>query len=203
MGGMAALTPMVVLVASHILPDGAISHEKLAGKSLTNVFERCAERLSCSWQYRHLLFAIATLIVVLFTGYHFGTFDQAIHIPFLKKFADPTLFPGDAFFDMRFQHRSCFWFLWLPLYRLGVLEIAIFVVHVMVTYLTFWAIWALSDTLYHDPGASLLGTVVFVIPHIGFGGFPVLEFSLLNRTFVLPFLLWTMVLYLRRHYVLL
>ncbi len=145
----------------------------------------------------HLLFALATLTTLLSVGYHFGTFDQAIHIPFLRKFADPSLYPDDAFFEMRFQHYSYFWFLWLPFERWGVLEETLFVVHLLVTYFTFWMLWWLSLTLFDDPLTAALTVVVFAMPHLGFGAFPVLEFSLLNRTFVLPFILAAIALYLR------
>ncbi len=161
--------------------------------SLADRFHRSALR-------RHLLFLAAALFTIAVVGYHFGTFDQSIHIPFLKKYADSSLFPGDAFLELRHQHYSFFWFLFLPFYRLGVLEVAMFAVHFFITYLTYWALWALSETLFHNPLSSLLGLAAFVIPHLGFAGFPVFEFSLLNRTFVLPFLLWAIGLFLRRRY---
>src|SRR5919109_1118140 len=93
-----------------------------------------AERLAASAARRHLFFLAATLFTVVFVGYHFGTFDQTIHIPFLKKYVDPTLYPNDPFFELRFQHYSYFWFLIRPFYRLGVLEEALFVCHLAATY---------------------------------------------------------------------
>ena len=161
-----------------------------------------ADRFHCSTVQRHLLFLAAALVTITVVGYHFGTFDQAVHIPFLKKYADPSLFPGDAFFETRHQHYSFFWLLFLPFYKLGVLEAGLFIVHVFITYFTYWALWTLSDTLFQNSLAALLGVLAFVIPHLGFAGFPVFEFSLLNRTFVLPFLLWAMILFLRRRYLL-
>ncbi len=160
-----------------------------------------SDRFAKSRFQRHLLFLAATVVAIAFMGYYFGTFDQIIHIPFLKKDVYPALYPGDPFFELRGQHYSYFWFLFWPFYRLGVLEVAMFVAHVLATYATFWALWRLSDTLFQNPLTNLLTVVVFALPHIGFAGFPVFEFSLLNRTFVLPFLLWAIVLFLRRRYV--
>ena len=159
-----------------------------------------ADRLAVRPGRRHLFLLAATIATILFTGYHFGTFDQTIHIPFLKKFANPALFPNDPFLDLRFQHYSYFWFLFVPFYRLGVLEVTLFAVHVLVVYGTFWALWGLSEALFHSSLASLLTVLGFMFPHIGFAGFPVIEFSLLNRTFVLPFLLLAIILFLRRRY---
>lgn len=160
-----------------------------------------ANRLSRSARWRHTLFALASFAAILLIGYHFGTFDQVVHLPFLKKFADPGLYPAnEEFFKLRFQHYSYFWFLFLPFYQWGVLEPTLFVAHYAATYLTFWAIWNLSDTLFHDPLANLLVVLALIVPHVGFSGFPIFEFSLLNRTVTLPFLIIALTLYLKKRY---
>jgi len=166
------------------------------------VLNSIAQRLNSSPWMRQLLFLASALLSIFFIGYHFGTFDQAIHIPFLKATVDPTLFPGDQFFSMRATHYSYFWYFFQPFYRLGILEIVMFLVHVMATHLTFWAVWKLAMTLFEDPLAALIAVFAFIFPHIGFAGFPIIEFSLLNRTFVLPFLLFALDLFLHRRYIL-
>ncbi len=162
------------------------------------------ERISLQcWEssfYRFILFSVATIFAINFLGYHFGTFDQSIHIPFLKKFADPTLYPNDHFLDLRFTHYSYFWFLFVPFYRLGILEITMFITYVCIIYLTFLAVWNISKTLFNNPLVSFLSVIVFMLPHIGFGLTPLIEFSLLNRTFVLPFLLFSINEYLNKRY---
>lgn len=167
--------------------------------NIQRALESFAESVTHSVLSRHLLFAGLTLFTVFFAGYHFGTFDQTIHIPFLQKFADPTLYPNDGFLELRTQHYSFFWFFLLPFYRMGVLEITMFIAHIGATYLTLWAFWAFGQTLFHDPLTSLVSVMVFAMPHLTFSAFPTLEFSLLNRTFVLPLLLWCLILYLRGH----
>ncbi len=159
-----------------------------------------ADELARSTWRRHLLFAAATCVTILLLGYHIGTFDQIVHLPSLRKYADPSLYPGDPFLELRVYHYSYFWLLFLPLLRLGMLEVAMFAVHVAATYLTFWALWVLSDTLFRDPLASFIGVLAFIFPHVSFAGFTTFEWSLLNRTFVLPFLLWAFILFLRRRY---
>lgn len=147
--------------------------------------------------YKHLLFLLATIITVLTLGYYFGTFDQVSHIPFLKKNIDPSLYVGDDYFDLRFTHYSFFWYFFIPFYKLKILEITLFVFHLFSTYLTFWLIYLFSNYLFKKPLVSLLSVVVFLTPHLGFAGFPIFEFSFLNRTFVLPFILLAMLCYLR------
>ena len=147
---------------------------------------------------RYTLFLAAALAAIWISGYHFGTFDQVIHIPFLKKFADPGLFPADAFLDLRNEHYSYFWLMFLPAYRAGMLEAVLFLVHILSTFLLFAVFWELSSVLFQNPLASLLSVSMLVFPHLGMPGFQIIEFSLLNRTFVLPFLLGAMVLYLKK-----
>ena len=161
----------------------------------------------------HLFLFVVSLLAIFVIGYHVGTFDQAIHIPFLKKYVDTSLFPNDPFFDLRTLHFSYFWFFFQPLYRLDLqlhplvpqpylLWWGMFTAHVLATYLTFWAVWKLADLLFKNPLTNVLAVVAFIVPHLGFAGFPVIEFSLLNRTFVLPFLLWAIFFFLRRRYLL-
>lgn len=161
-----------------------------------------AQLIARSARWRHALFAVLTVVTVAVVGYHYGTFDQSIHIPFLKKYVDPTLFPNDLFFEMRHQHYSYFWFLFQPVYQAGgetALILTLFVSHLAVTYLTFWVYWLLVEMLLPTPLARLFGLVGLAIPHLGFAAFPIIEFSLLNRTFALPFMLLALVVHLRGH----
>ena len=159
-----------------------------------------ASRLERSTLERCLFIAALTLFTVSFVGYHIGTFDQAVHFPFLKKFVDDSLYPNDPFLDLRLTKYTFFWFPFEWLYQLGILEVSMFLVHLAATYATFWMLWNLSATLFQRSTSSLLTVLIFAFPHLTFGGWPILEFSLLNRTFVLPFLLLAINLFLRQRY---
>lgn len=151
-----------------------------------------ATKLQHSAPSRHLLYLASTFITILLIGYNFGTFDEAMHIPFLKSTADPSLYPGDAMIELHSIYYSYFWYFFVPILQSGFLEPALFVVHLASIYLTFWGIWSLSETLFHNPLASLFSVAGFIIPHFGFSGFPVFEFAPLSRTFVLPFLIFAL-----------
>ena len=131
---------------------------------------RLAAAIAASPARQHLLFLAATVVTVLFVGYHFGTFDQTIHIPFLKKYVDPSLYPGDPFLELRLQHYSYFWFLFRPFYRAGVLEITLFIAHCAATYGTFWAVYGLSRTLFRNDLAALGRTLNDPLPAPGMIG---------------------------------
>ena len=149
-----------------------------------------ANKLQHSALWRHLFFLLSTIFTILLIGYNFGTFDEAMHIPFLKATADPSLYPGDAMIALHRIYYSYFWYFFIPALRAGILEPVLFAVHFISIYLTFWAFWNLSQTLFHNAITSLLILVGFIVPHFGFSGFPVFEFAPVSRTFVLPFLLF-------------
>lgn len=146
---------------------------------------------------RHLIFLGLAILSTLINGYHFGTFDQVFHITFLRKFINPNLYPNDPFLNLRYYHFSYFWFPFISLFKAGILEISMFVIHILTVYGTFWMFWALSDLLFSSNGANFLLLLALIFPHLGLPGFQIIEFSLLNRTFVLPFLLGSIWLYLK------
>ena len=151
-----------------------------------------AQTLQNSPRARHLLFLGATLATVLLIGYNFGTFDEAMHVPFLKAAAYPEMYDGDSMISLHSIYYSYFWHFFVPILQAGWLEPALFVLHLTTIYLSFWAFWELSQTLFKDSLASLLAVLGFIVPHFGFSGFPVFEFAPLSRTFVFPFLLFAM-----------
>ncbi len=161
------------------------------------MLETVALKISRSRPIKHLFFFVLTLFSVLTMSYHFGTFDQSIHIPFLKALSDPSLYPGDPFVALRSSHYSYFWYMFIPFYQWGILEEALFAAHLLATYFTYWMLYELGVTLFENPLSAMFGTLAFLFPHVSFSGFPLIEFSLLNRTFVMPFLLLAINLYLR------
>jgi hypothetical protein len=156
------------------------------------------DRLNRSLRLRLLLFFVVSIVALLCSGYVWGTHDQAIHIPFLKSFADPTLYPGDDFIMARDVHFSYFWLAFIPFYRAGILEPVMFAVHFLTLFFTFWSFWELSQLLFKNTLAALITTAAVTFPHLAFPGFLIFEVQLLNRSFVLPIAIFCIVLYLKK-----
>jgi hypothetical protein len=159
-----------------------------------------AERLAGTLPWPHLLFAVATVFTIRLTGYDFGTFDQTLLVPILKHSVDPALYAADPFTALMAIHVSFFWDLFVPAYRLGLLEPAVFAAFVGITYLFFWSVWSLAQALFNNRLASAVSVAALAVPHFGLVGFTQLTFSLVNWNAVLPFTLWALALYLRRRY---
>lgn len=164
------------------------------------IMNRLADLVYSQRINKYLLFLFCTIIAILISGYHFGVFDQNFHITYLKKIADPSLYPSDPLLEIRNVHFSFFWFPFVYLYRLGILEPALFAIHFIITFFTFWMLWILTNQLFGNPITNVLVTISFVFIHMGMPGFQVFEFCLLNRTFAFPFLLFAIILYLRNRY---
>ncbi len=169
---------------------------------IKSYFVNFANKINQSFFHRQLFFLICTLISVVVSGYHYGTFDQAAHIPFVKHFADQSLYPSDPFLKLSSVHYSFFWQFFVPFEKLGILELSMFIVHLISTYLTLSMIWRLSMTIFKKPLTAIFAVLLFMLPHLGFGGLSILEFSLLNRTFVLPILLLAIDQYLNKKIIL-
>lgn len=156
------------------------------------MLENIANQLGNSSFKRHLLFLAATVATILFIGYQFGTFDEAMHIPFLKEMAKPALYPGDRMLDLRHIYFSYFWFWFISFENNGWLEPVLFLVHFLTIYFSYWGVWELSSTLFDKPLSSLFCVIAVIVPHFSFVGFPIFEFAVLSRTFVFPFLLFAL-----------
>jgi len=161
-----------------------------------------SEKLEKSFFLKSVFFSIATIITISFLGYYFGTFDQTSHIPFLKKTVDPSLYPNDHYFTLRKSHYSFFWLFFQPFYKLNILEITLFILHILVIYLSYFLIYKLAKTIFNNHLTAFISIFAFIFPHITFAGFTIFEFSLLNRTFVFPFLLLSFNFYLKKKYIL-
>ncbi len=138
-----------------------------------------------------------TLMYVLLTGYQFATFDQNIHIPFVRKFITPSLYPNDPFFELTTYHFSYFWIIIAKIANFITLEYLVFFLHLVSVFLAFWAIGDFAYLVTKNEKLSYFTTLTFLFPKLSFAFFPVMEFSLLNRTFVFPFLLWTIIDFLK------
>ncbi len=177
------------------------TRKKKTLKDAIHALNKLSIKIWNSPRYQILIFVLTTVFILLSVGYYFGTFDQASHIPFLKKLVNPTLYDHDKFFDLQKLHYSYFWFLFIPFYKMGLLEPSMFICYLLSVFLTSWSIWRLSRTLFNDPLTSFLSVIILCITHVSFGGFTITEFSLVNRVFVLPFLLLAIDFYLRKRYI--
>ncbi len=160
----------------------------------------CADFLEKHKAARGLFIILSSAIAIGLIGYHYGSFDQSVHIPFLKSMADPQLYPHDPFLRLKENQFSFFWYFFLPIINTRLFEVGLFTIHFFTVAFFLHAIWTLAADIFQEPLAGFIAVLGFIIPHTGFVGFPAIEFSLLSRTFVLPFLMTSLSLFLKERY---
>jgi hypothetical protein len=95
--------------------------------------ERITTRIAENVKLRLVFYLAAALLSILIIGYHFGTFDQSVHIPFLKATVYKSLYSNDPFIGLRKDQYSYFWYFFTPFLNAGLLELALFIVHFLST----------------------------------------------------------------------
>lgn len=151
---------------------------------------------------RHqLIILVFTIISLFISGYRFGDGDQNSHISFLLKEINPDLYPNDYFVELRNYHYSFFWKLLVPILKTNLvnIEILFFLVYFFSLYVLYLFLYELILVFVGDRKISYIGLIGFLVPLFSFTIFPTHETYLVNRVFVMPFLVYSLVLFLRGH----
>ncbi len=135
---------------------------------LTNL----SAQLNASPQKRHLLFLAAAISTLLLIGYNFGTFDEAMHIPFLKASANPGLYDGDTLIGLHSIYYSYFWFFFIPFLQRGWLEPALFITHLASIYLKLLGHLGFMRHAFPSPAGFAAWRAGLYCASLGFCGFP-------------------------------
>lgn len=142
----------------------------------------------------------AIAIGLCFNGYHFGVFDHAIHVPFLKRMLDPELFPQDPFLDFSGNKTTYFWILLLPFFRAVGVPWGFFVLFCVAWVAYVAMVYRLAQTLFHDSTVSTISVVVLLTPKLAFGFMPTIDGIMVPRFVVFPLLLLSICLFLERRF---
>ncbi len=119
----------------------------------------------------HLPLAAWTALALVYRGYAFAVGDQNLYLPFVLHWNDPTLFPHDYLFWLRFPRESFLWAAVAWLARYMDLKALMLWGNVAVSYLTLWAVFKLGLAWFEDRKAAwvavLLWTPVYELPGSG------------------------------------
>ena len=121
-------------------------------------------------------FGEASLIVSLlrlvaahtrWNGYRFGDSNLSIHVPLIKQYSDPTLYPGDPLLETRPRFTSFFFpamGLYLRIFGADALEAAYFFAFVASELLTLFAFWRISLLLFDDRPSGVVLMLLVLAP---------------------------------------
>jgi len=148
---------------------------------------------------------IATFLALfLFWGYQYGTENHAIVIPFLKKFINPGLYPGDYLIAQKPFFLNYFWdFLGAIIKYTNLPITTLFFICHNITLLIFFAAFGLvSQKLFNDRRVTALAILMLLAsPFNPLGGTGLFGSALANQTASLPLCLMAIYFFLEKRYI--
>jgi hypothetical protein len=105
---------------------------------------------------------LITLLALAVHGFHYGIEDEAIYLPAIKKYLDPSLYPFDSIFFLPQTNLSVFPKLIGLLAQITFLPLAwvVFIAHLLSLFLILAACLRLSRKCFDDAGAQWAAVVM-------------------------------------------
>lgn len=141
-----------------------------------------------------LMMMVFTFAAININQYLFGIDNQAIKIPFLKKFLNPNLYPNDPLVEQGIYFYTFFWkALGLLIQYLSIkMTVLFFLIHVASLFFTFLAVYYLANLLFRSENVALLAMFFLLFSKDLIGGdatiYRVLDTAMVAR----PILLFAM-----------
>ena len=149
---------------------------------------------------KYLIFLLLlTIFAILIEGYRFGEENHTNYFSLAKAKIDSTLYTRD-FYIHNTEYPGFFYDL---LVRLSgdKLEWTSFFLYFFLLYFTFIMIFKLTKLLFNNDYVSYLSVLFSIIPKNTIGGAHTRDYALQHSTFVFPFLLLAIYLFLKRRYI--
>src|SRR5258705_6343841 len=133
------------------------------------------ERSSGRWVGRVLWLEAAVLLAVvqvLFAGYRMGVGNQTIQIPFLKQWANPSLYANDPMVAGTLRDYPSFFFRGLALLtRFADVPLLYFILHLVTSFAVLMGTYWLGRTIFKDRLAGFISALRVVSgPHRALSG---------------------------------
>src|SRR5688572_4760812 len=127
------------------------------------------ERAPARWVGRILWLEAAVLLAVvqvLFAGYRMGVGNQTIQIPFLKEWANPSLYANDPMVAGTLKDYPSFFFRALAfLTRFADVPLLYFILHVVTSFAVLLGTYWLARTIFKDRLAGLIAALLLFAGH--------------------------------------
>lgn len=138
---------------------------------------------------------------VLLHGYHFAVTDQAIFVPYIMKFMNPSLFPGDILFDQSSAYTSYFYPIIGYLSKIIDIQAIFFIGYLIFHSFFFFGIYNLAKTLTGNKNIAYLSTLPFLMPKfIAGSGIYTLDTFFSYRSVGLVFFLFFLTVIIKNQY---
>jgi hypothetical protein len=149
--------------------------------------------------------ALVTILAVAVHGFHYGVEDDAIYLPAVKKYLDPSLYPFDSIFFLPQTTLTIFPLLVGILAKAPFLPLpwVVFIVHFLSLFLALAACLRLSRNCFDDPGAQwaavMMVTALMTLPVAGTALY-IMDQHIHPRSLATAAILWSLSWLLERRY---
>jgi hypothetical protein len=165
---------------------------------------KSSEKLNILIVDNFIILIFVAISIISLDKYQYGVNDHSITIPFLKAFVNNSLYPNDYLLPERFYFYTFLWnFLGLIVKFCNVnLHILFFVVHLVSTYLTFFAVYLLAIALFKKREIAFLALFFLIFNYSTLGSGVTLETYLTTKGVAMPLLLFSMLFFFQKKYLL-
>jgi len=148
------------------------------------------------------IFVLTLVSVLSLNQYEYGLSDQAITVPFLKSFANPSLYPSDYLVAQKDYYYSFLWPILAFLVRYFSINIplAFFLLYFVSLFFFFAGIYLIAQLLFRRREISFLALFFLLFFKPLLGGMASADRSFLTRVAVLPILIFALYYFLRQKY---
>lgn len=147
-----------------------------------------------------LFLCLLAIVQPLWNGYQFGVSDHSIQFPMMNRIMDKTLYPNDPMLDTARGYVSFFPRLMVILIEVvGNMEALYFVLHIVSYFLYFTMLYYICLLLF-DKMSAILCLILISTSKIVLGGSSIHYTGLYPSSFMLPFVLLAIYLFLRERY---
>lgn len=155
------------------------------------------------WEH-WLLIALATMIVISWTGYRFGWIDHSQYLLAPSRAVDQSFCEGDWFTDHNIDYHPVFTGLSMILIKAGVLEAGFFVLYCLMMFFLSFSLYYLCRTLFGGSlGArvfTMLTLLLVFVSHFGIAASRVYGNYLLPEDLAKPFVFMGIAFLFREKY---
>ena len=148
---------------------------------------------------------LITILALSVHGFHYGIEDEAVYLPAIKKYLDPSLYPFDSIFFVPQNNLTLLPVLVGSLARVTFLPVhwAVFIAHLLSLFLVLAACWRLSRKCFDDPRAQwaavMMVAALLTLPVAGTALY-IMDQHLHPRSLATAAILWSLSDLLERRY---
>src|SRR4030095_13032467 len=143
-----------------------------------------------------------SIFTIAITGYYFAEGDHAFYIPVIRRILDPSLYPGDYFFQQPLGKSSLLWPIVAYLSKVFSLEWVFFIGYIAAIVGLFWAVYRLAFSLFGNRDIAWIALLLLCISRRQDDAIVTQETLFAIQPIAMPFCIMTLCFFVEERYIL-